>query len=322
MEEKISVIVPVYNVEKYLEECLLSIINQSYKNLEIICVNDGSTDNCAKILEEFAIKDPRIIVLTQKNQGVSVARNNGMRASTGEYIGFVDPDDYISEDFYLELYSILKDHNADIAWAKINFVNEKSELIRAESFYKRVAYSLAEKITLAKHGYVWNKLYRSDFIKENNLLFEEGVLIEDQLYLIQALYWSGVSVTTNKVSYFYRQRLGSITYNEKVLEKVDKDHLHSITRIIDFAIEKKFDEKALKEVKKFIYITSPNKVLEDLFNSKYFNFLGKRYFFIKKMDVIFNKFLDLEIIRFFYKKIKNPDGSHTIRLLKLFKFNI
>ena len=130
MEEKISVIVPVYNVEKYLEECLLSIINQSYKNLEIICVNDGSTDNCAKILEEFAIKDPRIVVLTQKNQGLSAARNIGIRASTGAYISFIDSDDYISEDFYLELYSILKDHNADIAWANINYVNEKYELLR------------------------------------------------------------------------------------------------------------------------------------------------------------------------------------------------
>ena len=326
MEEKISVIVPVYNVEKYLEECLLSIINQSYKNLEIICVNDGSTDNCAKILEEFAIKDPRIVVLTQKNQGVSVARNTGIRASTGAYISFIDSDDYISEDFFLELYSILKDHNADIAWANINYVNEKYELLIKEPSYKSVAYSLAEKIALAKHGYVCSKLYRSDFIKENNLLFEEGVVIEDQLYLIQALYWSGVSVTTNKVSYFYKQRLGSITHNEKVLEKVDKDQLHSITRIIDFAIEKNFDKKALKEVKNFIYITSTNRVLEELLNSKYFYFFGKRYFLIKKlikkMDVIFNKFLDLEIIRFFYKKIKNSDGSHTIRLLKLFKFNI
>ena len=97
---KISVIVPVYNVEQYLPQCLDSIINQTYKNLEIICVDDGSPDNSGKILDEYAKKDKRIKVIHQENQGVSVARNTGLDNATGKYIGFVDPDDWIEADYY------------------------------------------------------------------------------------------------------------------------------------------------------------------------------------------------------------------------------
>ena len=317
MEEKISVIVPIYNVEKYLEECLLSIINQSYKNLEIICVNDGSTDNCAKILEEFAIKDPRIIVLTQKNQGVSVARNNGMRASTGEYIGFVDPDDYISEDFYLELYSILKEHNADIAWANINYVNEQYKVIRTDSFYKLIIYNLADKISLLSNGAVWNKLYRTPILKENCIFFEEGKIMKDNLYLIKSLYWSGVNVTTNKVSYFYRQRLGSITKNNKLIEKKQVDTFYSIVSIMDFAKEQNFDKKALIKLKNFLIrvLIGDSIVKNNSLKLKYINLLGRKYFFIRKI-------LSLKIIKFFYKKTRNLDGSHLIRILKVFKMKV
>ena len=100
---KISVIVPVYKVEKFLPKCLESLINQTLKDIEIICINDGSPDNSLKILEEYAKKDSRIKIINQKNAGPSVARNNGMSAASGEYIGFVDSDDWIDLDFYEKL---------------------------------------------------------------------------------------------------------------------------------------------------------------------------------------------------------------------------
>ena len=111
---KISVIIPVYNVEKYLKECLNSVINQTLKDLEIICVNDGSIDNSLKIMKEYALKDPRIKILSQKNQGVSEARNFGIKNATGEYVAFLDADDCVSLDFYEKLYTKAKETNSDI----------------------------------------------------------------------------------------------------------------------------------------------------------------------------------------------------------------
>ena len=102
---KISIIVPVFNVEKYLSECLNSLINQTLKDIEIICVDDGSTDSSPSILEEFRNKDERIKVIRQENSGVSVARNNGLAIAQGEYVGFVDSDDWVDADFFEKLYS-------------------------------------------------------------------------------------------------------------------------------------------------------------------------------------------------------------------------
>ncbi len=131
---KVSVIVPVYNVEKYLEECIESLINQTLTDIEIICINDGSTDNSLKILEELQKKDNRIKIINQKNSGVSSARNNGIENATGEYIGFVDSDDWIDSDYYEKLYNTAKKYNSDIAAGdmyrrnKKRFNYEKEEL--------------------------------------------------------------------------------------------------------------------------------------------------------------------------------------------------
>lgn len=114
MEEKISIVVPIYNVEKYLKKCIESIINQTYKNLEIILVNDGSTDNSYKICEEYAGRDKRIKVINKENGGLSDARNAGLRVATGEYISFIDSDDYIELDMIYNLYQGIMKNNADI----------------------------------------------------------------------------------------------------------------------------------------------------------------------------------------------------------------
>ena len=122
MEKLISVIVPVYNVEEYVEKCVLSIINQTYKNLEIILVDDGSTDNSGKICDEIAIKDNRIKVIHKKNGGLSDARNVGIDIAKGDYLGFVDSDDYIDYNMYEELFDVIKCHDVDIVYS--NFQTE------------------------------------------------------------------------------------------------------------------------------------------------------------------------------------------------------
>ena len=111
---KVSIIVPVYNVEKYLRQCVDSIVNQSLKEIEIICINDGSTDNSLQILEGYAQRDKRIKIINKRNEGLSTARNTGMEYATGEYIGFVDSDDFINEKMYENLYKNAKSNKSDI----------------------------------------------------------------------------------------------------------------------------------------------------------------------------------------------------------------
>ena len=116
---KVSVIVPAYNVEGYINDCLESLVNQTLKEIEIIVVNDGSTDRTSEIISKFSAKDSRMKIINQENQGLSAARNNGMQQATGEYIGFVDSDDYIDLDFYEKLYEAAKTNDADISVASI-----------------------------------------------------------------------------------------------------------------------------------------------------------------------------------------------------------
>ena len=113
--KKVSVIVPVYNVEKYLSRCLESLINQSLKDIEIICINDGSTDNSLQILKQFAYKDNRIKIINQTNSGQSVARNKGLAIASGKYIGFVDSDDWIDNDYYEKMFETIERTNSDFA---------------------------------------------------------------------------------------------------------------------------------------------------------------------------------------------------------------
>ena len=123
---KISIIIPVYNAEKYLRKCLDSVINQTLKEIEIICINDGSTDLSLSILKKYATCDNRIKIINQENQGVAIARNNGLKYATGEYIGYVDSDDYVSSIFFELLYNNAKKYNADIACGEIRRPNAES----------------------------------------------------------------------------------------------------------------------------------------------------------------------------------------------------
>ena len=116
---KVSIIVPAYNVEGYIYDCLKSLVSQTMQNIEIIVINDGSTDNTEKIISEFEKTDSRIIVIRQENQGISVARNNGINIAKGEYLGFVDSDDYVDNDYFEKLYNIVTSQNADMAVTSI-----------------------------------------------------------------------------------------------------------------------------------------------------------------------------------------------------------
>jgi len=219
MTEKITVIVPVYNVENYLNKCLDSLINQTYKNLEIIVINDGSTDNSGEICQGYAQKDNRIIYVEQENGGQSEARNMGLDRMTGSYVTFVDSDDWVELDYVENLYKKITEYQADIAVGNYYSFNEAEGMyyfhIFGDSCYEKVydnvsifenLYESQEMKSFALIS-VWGKLYKADLLKR--LRFDIGKLGEDG-YLNQKIYLlAEKTIYLNKGLYAYRQREGS-----------------------------------------------------------------------------------------------------------------
>ena len=218
---KVSVIVPVYNVEKYLKACLDSLIGQTLRDIEIICVDDGSTDASGKILDEYAANDDRIKVIHQKNGGLSCARNSGLNVAIGDYVSFVDSDDWVDTGFLEKLYSAVQKHNADIAVASIIRKREHNEKFRVYYTGENCFETLAKKIAicnLPKCCYVWNKLYKKEIITDWQ--FKAGVYFEDVLWLPDVLKKSGKLVTVSDVNYYYRVNPGSTVKQRQSAKKI------------------------------------------------------------------------------------------------------
>lgn len=243
---KLSIIVPVYNVEKYLPKCLESLIKQTLKDIEIICVNDGSMDNSLAILKEFASRDSRIRIIDNQHQGVAKTRNTGIEQSTGEYIGFVDSDDYIDIDFFEKLYNSATKSNSDIAIASIlkhkNFFN----IYNAKYTKEETAITIQDKIKLCedkKHFffYAWNKIYHSGVIKENNIKFSEGQIYEDVMFAIKALYYSNKIISVYGTKYHYIEHENSLTkYKDKTGEK-EHDLIKAYSELQEFCNSKNIE---------------------------------------------------------------------------------
>lgn len=177
MKYKISVIVPVYNVERYLKRCLDSILGQPYKNLEVILINDGSADSSPEICDDYSSKDVRIKVLHQKNQGVSVARNKGLEKATGDYISFVDADDWIHKDMYQLLMKYANGQNNTILTFDALFSNHRKEFPETFSSLKIVTWDRGKILEdyLKKGFYLWRNLYPKELARK--IKFKEGIHI-------------------------------------------------------------------------------------------------------------------------------------------------
>ncbi len=227
MKELISVIVPIYNVEKYLRKCVDSLINQTYKNLEIILVDDGSPDNCPKICDEYAKQDSRIKVMHKENGGLSDARNAGMKVARGEYISFIDSDDWIKSEMIEDMYNRMIEDNSDLVSSGVLWVDEDGVEIRnatvSENCVLNTEQAIKELINDGKlKQHVWNKLYKTDLIK--NILFDKGKYHEDVFWSYKVIGESKrISIEKNSY-YFYVQRSESIMgekYSAKRLDALD-----------------------------------------------------------------------------------------------------
>ena len=214
--KKVSIIVPVYKVENVLERCIKSLINQTLKEIEIILVDDKSPDKSPKICDEYAKKDSRIKVIHKEhNEGAGYARNSGLRIATGEYIGFVDSDDYISKDYYEKLYNRAKKYSAEIAYANVKVVDNNGKMSDTtnNNIPFKENYVNADKVLLAilnpnirerLSPSVWRAIYKSKIIKNNNILFfsEREIFSEDTIFNVEFLNDS-TKATFVKDTYYY-----------------------------------------------------------------------------------------------------------------------
>ncbi|MCE5175151.1 MAG: glycosyltransferase [Bacteroidales bacterium] len=221
---KISIIVPVYNVEAYLDRCVQSLLNQTYHNLEIILVDDGSPDNSGKICDRYAEKDTRIRVIHKTNGGLSDARNVGIEMAIGDYLGFVDSDDFIHSEMYETLYLNLINSNADISICSYEKVYDGK--IVANDLRNEV--SVMSNIEAIDHFFTfdsanfnapWNKLYKTELFA--GIKFPKGKTREDEYTIYKLIYKSKRIALSEKVMYYYFQNKGSIMHDKSLMIELD-----------------------------------------------------------------------------------------------------
>lgn len=270
----ISVVVPIYNVEKYLNRCIDSILSQTYSNLEIILVDDGSTDNSGIISDEYALFDSRVKVIHKKNGGLSDARNYGIKAAHGEYITFIDSDDYVRNDYVEVLYSLIQKNNSEISVAICKKVYENNDQKSIYNVKKRIEIT-DNKFTMLEHmlyqklydTYAWAKLYKLSLF--NDVKFPKGKLYEDLATIYKLILKSSKVSYINEEIYYYFIRNNSITnceFNIKDMELIE------------------ISQKVMHEL---ILIDQKNGLNDKLTNAAISKFLSSNFTIIKKIG--FNK---------------------------------
>ena len=233
---ELSIIIPVYNVEEYLEECLNSVLEIRDINYEVLVINDGSPDNSQKIIDEYCKKDSRVKSFIKENGGISSARNYGLERAQGEYIWFVDSDDFINTNEFQKFFIEVQKEEFDIFIGNYYFLKEDRKAKAEELFSNKTI--LSGKEVLKKKGqeimarsYVWKNLYNRKFLEENNLIFDEKIIIEDQLFSVLSFLKSiKIKYIDNYIYYYRIGRVGSITTSPK--EKLVKNSQYRICKTI------------------------------------------------------------------------------------------
>ena len=263
---KISVIVPVYNVEKYLRKCLDSILAQTFQDLEIIVVDDGATDQSPQICEEYAKLDSRVRVIHKENGGLSSARNCGIEAATSPYIGFIDSDDYIKEDMYEVLYSVITENDADIAMCNlihcydgiVNQTDVEQEVLHldSEQAIKMVFEAKKTSVTAV------NKLYKKEIFEE--IRYPIGKLSEDAFVIVDILMKAKKIVYTSAQEYYYVHRRNSIT--SSVFKERDMNVIEAYEKNLDL-LQKYYPN--LEQLGKMRLIWANFYVIDKMYNSEF-----------------------------------------------------
>lgn len=312
---KISVVMPVYNKEMYLDKTLQCILNQSYKNFEVIIVNDGSTDNTKKICDEYAKKDSRISVYHIENGGVSNARNTGLKYVTGEYIQFIDADDCINEDVFKTYIEILEKDRYDIIFTSYNKVDHEDKILKVVDLeYRGLKYKkdilenfVKNQVDTGYYGCVSNKLIKFEIINKNSISFDKKiVLAEDLDFYIDIYRYS------NK---YYFSELKSFNYLQDA---------ENSSKLVYFDLDYYIQLLIILKIKKFIndfgFYVGENKMILD---SKILDYV---YFTVFYTD-LYKDNIKHKVQRIYKEKyiLKNLDIRHKISfkllIVKLIKYN-
>lgn len=230
MSSLVSIVVPIYNVERFLDKCIESIVGQTYKNLEIILVDDGSPDNCPALCDSWALKDSRIKVIHKENQGLGMARNSGMEVATGKYITFIDSDDYMDTALVEKCLSAAEGKDAQLIWYSVSDVNENGEVFATTKGDKVTFYEDNKQVTeqllpdLISFDYrqgesgnfafsAWSALFSLDVIRKNSLVFpsERQIISEDTYFLLQYFRYVNSAVTLQDILYYHYINTASLT---------------------------------------------------------------------------------------------------------------
>ncbi len=243
---KVSIILPVYNVENYLQKCLDSLVNQTFKDIEIIIINDGSTDSCKKIIDKYSIKyDNLIKAIHQENKGLGAARNTALKYVTSEYIIFVDSDDYIEPNMVEEMYNKISQEQADVVICGYNMVNEHYELTAKAYPNKYETYDFNTQIIFGSLC-VWNKIIKKSLLDYYNLTFRTNIWYEDIDFSFKLFLKAKKTCILPKNLYNYLLRQGSIM-NSSNLQK-NLDLIDAFNEIISYAKENNCFDKFYNEI--------------------------------------------------------------------------
>ena len=284
-EPKISVIVPVYNVQDYLSQCLDSILSQTFPYFELICVNDGSKDNSRKILEEYKNRDCRIKIIDKENAGLSSARNAGMKIAKGEFLSFIDSDDWIDKTMLEKLYKNIQDTNSDISICAVHQFDEtKQQIDDSNPYYnldffdktfdgRSFSYKETKPFIMDVCVMAWNKLYRRSLIEKCNASFPEGLIFEDGPFFFSIFFNTTRVSIVRDMLYYYR-----INRKNSIIQKAGKKFID----IIDVT-EMMFNKiKDLDDFDDFKYTFFKTKVEDIIYRFEHLNRRHKKDF-IKKL---------------------------------------
>lgn len=290
---KLSIIVPVYGVEKYIDKCLNSLVKQSLKEIEIIVVNDGTKDNSQKIIDKYVKKYPdKIKSYIKENGGQGSARNYGLEKANGEYIGYVDSDDFVEKDMYKKLYDKAKENNYDIVVCGNYNVSEDYQNKNIDAFINNYNTDL-ENIFFGKMA-VWNKIYKRDILIKNKLEFKEKVWYEDLAFTLKAIMNSNTFAFIDEPLYDYLIREGSTMNNSNVQRNLEiLDAFNDILSYIQHNKKEEYFSKIEFLAIDHIYISAIVRVLKaeaddkvkretinkliDYMNKKFPNYKNNKY---------------------------------------------
>lgn len=315
MNLNISFIIPVYNCEGYLNECLDSIINQNYQYIEIIIINDASTDNSLNICNKYAQKDNRVKLITNKrNLGVSATRNIGIEKSTGDVIIFIDSDDYIEKDYIQKIITLIGKYDLLCYGYNCLYKNTKIPILLNKKINNKDVFENKVMIGNEIAGYLWNKVFKSDIVKSNNIKFNENIhYCEDLLFVSQYLKYSNSVYYFNDCLYNYRMRKNSASYN--FFNKKNSSILYSYLFLIEKYKNNELIENHLKYMYLIYYYCFKKYGLEsDMINK---NILKEENKIILYNNLNFKsklKFLIIKHLNFLYKFLK----KHNDKKLKLY----